>query len=187
MYNILMPLSVKITIGAVLSIIVGTIVLAISIGFDFITLKSENQLVSASILDGSITLLVGFAFYKIVAKNVGQYTAEFTLTAFPVLMHKIEEKQSMKLLSENEALEVQKSLYSHVETMHVFDGLMSVAKWVYFLVLFIFIILSAIAYTQMVSLDVTKFAIFETVAIMGLCFSILVQVHIVYKNAYAMV
>lgn len=187
MNQLFVPLGMRIIIGAWLSIILGIIMTSIAVGFEFMTLKNINQSLSSSILDGSITLLVGYLVYLFVRSVVGKHSAEFILETFPYVTNKIEEKLSNDVITEDEATKLLTSLYRHANTISALDGFALIIQLSYLLIILIFMGVSFVAYYKPMDIDVGKFAIFEVVTMIGLYVAILIYMHTVDKKIYELV
>jgi len=187
MNQLFVPLGMRLIIGAWLSIIFVIIMTSIAVGFEFMTFKNINQSLSSSILDGAITLLVGYMVYLFVRSVVGKHSAEFILKTFPYVTNKIEEKLSNDLITEDEATKLLTSLYRHVNTISALDGFALIIQLSYLLIVLIFIGLSFVAYIKPMDIDVGKFAIFEVVTMIGQYFSVLIYMYTVDKKAYKLV
>lgn len=186
MNQLFLPLGIRIIVGAWLSIILGIIITSIAVGFEFMTVKNINHPLSASILDGAITLLVGYMVYLFVRYVIGKHSAEFILETLPFVNTKIEEKLSNDVITENEATRLLTLLQRHVNTICALDGFALIIQLSYLLIILIFIGLSFIAYYKPMDIDVGKFAIFEVVTMIGLYCSILIYMYTVDKKAYTL-
>ncbi len=184
MNQLFMPLGLRLIIGAFVSIVLGIIMVTVAVGFEFMSITNVHQPLSSSILDGSITLAVGYMLYLFARSVIGKHSALFILETFPYVANQIEEKLSNDSISREEASKLSTSLHSHVNTMNTLDGFAHIIKLAYVLITATFIGLSFFAYYKPIDIDVGKFAIFETVTIIGLYFSVLVYMYMVNKKAY---
>lgn len=187
MNQLFMPLGIRLIIGAWLSIVLGIIMTSIAVGFELMAFKNINQPLSSSILDGAITLLVGYLLYLFARSVVGKHSAEFILDTLPFVTNKIEEKLSDDVITEDEATRLLTSLHRHVNTMGALDGFAFLIQLSYLLNVLIFMGLSFVAYYKPMDIDVGKFAIFEVVTMIGLYFSILIYMYKVDKQANQLV
>ena len=131
MSKISMPLGIKIIFGVFLSIVLGIIIISIAIGFEFITLKNIDQLLSASILDGTITLMVGILIYYYMSIVIGKYSAEFTRKAFPFASSTIEDNLFSQIITDEEVFKRKKILLEYLQIMHALDMTIVVIRWGY--------------------------------------------------------
>lgn len=187
MNQLFMPLGLRLIIGAFVSIVLGIIMVTVVIGFEFMSITNVNQPLSSSILDGSITLAVGYMLYLFARSVIGKHSAVFILETFPYVTNKIEEKLSNDLITREEASKLSALLHSHVNTISALDGFAHLIKLTYVFMIVTFVGLSFIAYHKPMDIDVGKFAIFETVTIIGLYFSILIYMYTVDKKACKLV
>lgn len=187
MNQLFMPLGLRLIIGAFVSIVLGIIMVTVAVGFEFMSITNANQRLSSSILDGSITLAVGYMLYLFARSIIGKHAAVFSLETFPYIANQIEEKLSNDSITGEEASKLSALLHSHVNTIGALDGLAHIIKLTYVFMIVIFIGLSFVAYYKPMDIDVGKFAIFETVTIIGLYFSVLVYMYTVDKKANKLV
>jgi hypothetical protein len=179
-----MPLGIKIILGVFLSIVLGIILISIAVGFEFITLKNIDKPLNTSILDGTITLMVGFLIYYYMSIVIGKYSAEFTRKAFPFASSTIKDNLFSQIITDEEVFERKKILHEYLQIMHTLDVTIILFRWSYVLITVIFVALSFVAYYKPIAIYVGKFAIFEMVTMIGLYFSILIYMYTIDKQAY---
>jgi hypothetical protein len=187
MNQLFMPLGLRLIVGAFVSIVLGIIMVTVAVILEFMRITNDNEPLSSSILDGSITLAVGYMLYLFARSVIGKHSAVFILETFPYVANQIEEKIANDSISREKASKLSTSLHSHVNTISALDGFAHIIKLTYVFIIVIFIGLSFFAYCKPMDIDVGKFAIFETVTIIGLYFSVLIYMYTVDKKAYGLI
>ena len=182
-----LPLGTTFIFGAWFSILLGAIMVGVAIGFEFITLNNTDQSLDASILNGAITLSVGYVLYLLIKRFIGNFSAVFTLETLPDIHIKIEEMMATNSITNDEASEKRTQLMNYVNIMGALDGMMVIIGWSYILIVMIFVVLSFVADYKLIDIDVGKFAIFETAALIGLYFIMIIYMFIINERAHKLV